>query len=354
MTRILFRADAGAGVGLGHCVRSLALAVAARDLGADCRLLVAGAEDSVGTHRLAAGSGFHIEFLEQVALGGREDFARTLAAALRQGSDVVVVDSYRACGRYLEKLRAAGFVVLAIDDLAEEPFPCQIVVNGGAQASKLRYRSSSGDTCFLLGPHYALLRPQFRGLPRRVVAPVAKNVLITLGSEDGRNVIPTLIATLGKLSEDLAMVAVLGPLIANRGEIELATHACGDRVRLVNAPVSMRELMLSADLAVAAGGQTTYELAATGTPTVAIEVAANQAASLRALAQAGVLGLAGRASEPNVVERVKAAVRELCHDASARQDMASCGQSLVDGWGALRVAQVLTGNRLSRPKAAVA
>jgi hypothetical protein len=54
------------------------------------------------------------------------------------------------------------------------------------------------------------------------------------------------------------------------------------------------------------------------------------------------------------MERVKATVRELCRDASARQDMASRGQSLVDGWGALRVAQVLTANRLSRPKAAVA
>lgn len=355
MTRILFRVDVGTGIGLGHWVRALALAAAARELGADCLLLAAGNRGGdARTHHLVAGSGFDSAFLEQVALGGREDFSRTLAAALRHGSDVVVVDSYHATGKYLEKIRAAGFVVVAIDDLGREPFACQVVVNGGTQASQLGYQSSSGDTCFLLGPRYALLRHEFRGIPRRVATPAVKSILITLGGEDICNVTPGLIRSLANLPENLAIVVVLGPLITNREEIELAAGAGRGRVRLVDTPDSMRELMLGVDIAITAGGHTTYELAAAGTPAVAIEVAANQAASLRALARAGVVYLAGCATQPHLIERVKTAVEELCRDTNARQDMASRGQSLVDGWGAIRVAQVVTANRASRPKAAVA
>jgi UDP-2,4-diacetamido-2,4,6-trideoxy-beta-L-altropyranose hydrolase len=355
VTRILFRVDVGAGIGVGHWVRSLALATAARDLGADCLLLGAvGSERTALTRSLIVKSGFDTRLLEQVALGGREDFDLTLAMALRHASDAVVVDSYHANGEYLGRLRDAGLLVVALDDLARDPFPCQIVVNGGAQASELEYKSSSGDTCFLLGPRFALLRPEFQILARRVVARAAKSILVAIGGEDVHHLMPKLIVSLRELPEDVAIVAALGPFLTNRIEIELAVRTCRGRVTLVEAPNSMGDLMLTADLAIAAGGQTSYELAATGTPAAVIEVAENQAASLRALARAGVVRLAGRANDQNLVERVKVAVQELCGDASARQTMASRGQSLVDGRGALRVAEVLTTSCPRFSRAAIA
>ncbi|HEV2495918.1 MAG TPA: UDP-2,4-diacetamido-2,4,6-trideoxy-beta-L-altropyranose hydrolase [Terriglobia bacterium] len=355
MTRILFRADLGAGIGLGHWVRSVSLAAAARDMGAYCQLLAVGTSKSdVSTHRVVARSGFDSEFLEQVALGGREDFERTLTMALRHASDVVVVDSYHANAQYLEGLRAAGFVVGAIDDLAEGPFACHIVVNGGAQASELSYRSSSGDTTFLLGPRYALLRPEFWSLPHRVVTPTVKSILVTLGGGDLHNLMPKLIVSLRDLPEDVRIGAVLGPLITDRNEIELAASTCRGHVSLVEAPDSLRDVMLGADLAIAAGGQTSYELAAAGTPAVVIEVAENQAASVKALARAGVVRLAGRAGDPNLVERVRVAVQELCRDGSARQAMAFRGQTLVDGRGAPRVAEAVTANCPSFSRVAIA
>ena len=50
-----------------------------------------------------------------------------------------------------------------------------------------------------------------------------------------------------------------------------------------SAPEDMRAIMATADLAVTAGGQTTYELAASGVPAVALCIAENQRPNLAAL-----------------------------------------------------------------------
>jgi UDP-2,4-diacetamido-2,4,6-trideoxy-beta-L-altropyranose hydrolase len=221
MSRVLFRVDVGSAIGLGHLARSLALAAAGRDAGMQCVFLAVGSVIGYRTAlKLVTDSGFEVKIFEQVALGGREDLERTLDQAARHSSDAVVVDSYHVDGQFFERLRAAGLFVIANDDLALHPFPCQLVVNGGAHACELPYRSSSGDTRFLLGPEYALLRPEFRDLPRRAVCAVARNILVTLGGADPRNLMPRLLGLLAELPGDFEVAAIIGPFFKSLGVIE--------------------------------------------------------------------------------------------------------------------------------------
>jgi spore coat polysaccharide biosynthesis predicted glycosyltransferase SpsG len=101
----------------------------------------------------------------------------------------------------------------------------------------------------------------------------------------------------------------------------------------------MHALMLKADLAVTGGGQTTYELAATGTPAVAICIAENQRVSLKGLAEAGTLEFVGDAVDDDLELKLKSALTGLGGDPKRRQTMSERGQRLVDGRGAERVAQ---------------
>ncbi len=99
--------------------------------------------------------------------------------------------------------------------------------------------------------------------------------------------------------------------------------------------------MLKADLAISAGGQTLYELAAAGTPTVAIQVADNQAPSVRALVAKGTVYMGGCVGEAQLLDRVSEVVKMLLADNDTRARMIAAGQQLLDGQGARRIAEVM-------------
>lgn len=335
---VLFRVDAGPDIGLGHLQRSLSLASALHQFGATCIFL---------TNRVPAvqnrvkAFGFEADGIEALEPGGAENLKSTLRKVIQHRCDAVVVDSYDVDADYLGQVRATGLFVVAIDDLARHPFPCQLVVNGGVHASQLPYCSSSGDTRFLLGPRYALLLPEFCDTPHRAVQKTATNVLVTLGGADPHNLMPMLLNLLDDLPGKFTVTAIVGPFFNNCSKVQAMAKDCRRSVLLVRSPDSIRDLMLKADLAISAGGQTLYELAAAGTPTVAIQVADNQAPSVRALVAKGTVCMGGCVGEAQLLDRVMEGVERLLGDSEARVRMIAAGQQLLDGQGANRIAEVM-------------
>lgn len=334
-TAILIRADGGAGVGMGHARRCLALAAALAEQGATVVFAVPGEEPLLEAVRRA---GFAVEAVprdEAVTLEG------TRALARRLGSGVLVVDSYRTAP---EAIAAGGVRCTAvIDDLADRPLPADVVVNGLAGADSLSYRVAK-HTRLLLGPRYALLRRQFRSLGARAIAPRVGRVLITTGGEDRAGLVPKLIeAVAGALPEAVTDV-VIGPWFTNQETIRATAARWPSRVNLHTDPSDLAELMTGADLAITGGGQTTYELAATGTPAVAIQLADNQERSLRHLSAAGTLTVAGNVADPGLPEAVADHVRHLASHPELREKQSRAGRRLVDGKGAERVAKILLGD----------
>jgi spore coat polysaccharide biosynthesis predicted glycosyltransferase SpsG len=99
----------------------------------------------------------------------------------------------------------------------------------------------------------------------------------------------------------------------------------------------MREAMMRADLAICSGGQTLFELAATGLPGIAIATADNQVQNMTGFASAGTIRNAGSADDPQLRSRFAEAFEELGR-AEARSDMSVLGPQIVDGQGADRTA----------------
>jgi spore coat polysaccharide biosynthesis predicted glycosyltransferase SpsG len=129
---------------------------------------------------------------------------------------------------------------------------------------------------------------------------------------------------------------VLGPFFTHRADIE-AAHP----TRLHQDPVHMCRLMHDVDLAVTGGGQTPYELAATQTPALGIQLGDDQRLNLQRLEEAGVLRSLGQADDPGLEARYKAAVGELVDRQDLRRSMSEAGRRLVDGQGASRVAETI-------------
>jgi len=337
---VVFRVDAGPGIGLGHLNRCLALAASLAHRGAACVFL---AQETRFAHDRIEAAGLPLEILDLAGTpaGGDADLAQTTDVAATNGAVAVVVDSYAASASFLGSLRRAGFRVIFIDDLARESVPAHLVVNGGAQAHRLPYQSATGDTQFLLGPAYAMLPQGFRDLPPRQMGSEVRRVLITVGGDDVSNVTAELIERLDRTAGDFDVQAVVGPFARAGDHVREACRRSRRPAAVVRGATDLRELMLHADVAISAAGQTLYELAAAGTPTLAFELADNQAESLRSLDEAGVVKSAGRLADSGFYDRLLVQFHALVLDVEARAGLSTAGQRLVDGRGAERVAAAI-------------
>ena len=331
-THCLIRTGGGKHVGFGHVRRCLSLAGALRELKVTSVFLVDGDAEVKG-HIAQAG-------FEVVSVRPDEDLAQVLAESRVRCARAIVVDSYALNTGYFHALAAAGALSVAIDDLADRHSPVTVIVNGTPGAERLAYRALP-DTLCLLGPRYMLLRPEFAEQPHRDFPERVCRVLITVGGSDSHDLTPRLIRWSAATVGGAALDVIIGPSFDNLDRIEAAARSHADRVTLHRDPSDMRALMLAADLAVCGGGQTTFEMAATGTPAVAIRVADNQMANLQGLAAGGVLVWVGNATDADLEDKLTHALATLADDPVHRRALSRCGRALADGQGSMRVARAL-------------
>lgn len=319
--RVVMRTHGGAGIGIGHVRRCLSLAQALSTRGADCVFVVN--EDGTVLDMVCS-QGFPARVVCEDLSGQAESEIAGLAP------DIVVADSYQLRTADMESMRRVARLVV-VDDLADRELPADIVINYTLGASRSSYRALP-ETKFFLGPDYALLHPEFTDVPSRTISPVVRRILVTLGGGDSLGLTGRMAETVRAAVPGSTVDIVVGPLDEGGG-MEAA-----DNMVLHRSPRSMMDLMLAAELAVSAGGQTTYELAATGTPSVVVSVADNQVPQSRAWDAAGVFRYAGDARDLDWRENVGSLVGELAKDGASRAAMSGRGRALVDGRGALRAA----------------
>jgi spore coat polysaccharide biosynthesis predicted glycosyltransferase SpsG/RimJ/RimL family protein N-acetyltransferase len=312
--RVLLRVAAGPTSGLGHLQRSLSLAFALVKLGAECRFLVDAAETEA--IRRVEKAGLACE-KSRSAGWDEADLRETAAVARDMGRTLVIVDSYAKGPRYVAGLEREGFFVASMED--QPPYATGSI-------------ALTGSSVVEGGAGHALLRPEFWPAPSRRREGKVRNVLLSSGGTDIRAFLPELVETLVRAPGDFTVTAVAGPFNAHRARLEAAV-ASSPRARLVSSPDEMLPLLLEADAAVSTAGQTLYELACVGCPTVALAVIANQQAQLEAFGRAG---LTLPASGPAEAARL---LLELVSDEPRRRALSKAGQAAVDGQGALRVAR---------------
>ena len=335
MATIAFRTTAGKQIGFGHLRRCLTLAGELRRAGGPASSICFWIDSDPTAVAVAAAAGF-----EARSLSGPEPDAT--AAWLEAGEvGTLVVDSYTVAPDWFSAWRRHVGSLVAIDDLADRQLDVDVVVNGTPQAAQLSYRTAPGAQ-LLLGPRYALLRPHFRDLPARRAAPRVARVLVTLGGADPQSSTMAVVEAVQRALPEAALDVVIGPLFGPMPDLD--RRAAGDppRLRIHRDLDDLSALMSAADLAVSGGGQTLYELAATGVPTVALCLADNQEPNIAALAGVSLLSAGPlRESVADRFRRVEEACRQLAADPALRELMSDAGRSLIDGQGAGRVAEAI-------------
>jgi RimJ/RimL family protein N-acetyltransferase len=168
-----------------------------------------------------------------------------------------------------------------------------------------------------------------------------------MGGGDSDNVTLKAIRALKKIDAiGIEAMIILGPANPNRQAIEEEIQSCPSSFRLLPVVENISALMAWADVAVAASGSTSWELAFMGLPSVVLILSENQIAVAEHLASEGLainLGWHRDVSARMITDKLKA----LMADEDARNIMCKTGQSLVDGEGIMRVIMSMTMDSLS-------
>lgn len=283
-----------------------------------------------------------------------EDASATLAALDQSQLDWLVVDHYGLDRCWEEAMRPASRRLMAIDDLARR-HTCDLVLDTTVQPdTRARYAASSApDTLLLLGPAYALLRPEFAtlraGLPPRR-GPV-RRLMVFLGGMDPPNATGRVLDAVGLLDPPQpALEVVIGASHPARAAIEAFCRARpGSRCHVQTS--DMASLLASCDLAVGAGGGATWERCCLGVPTLALSLAENQRRLLAGAARAGLVYW------PDDIEPAPGLLavhlKALLHNSALRESLSDAGMARVDGRGTHRVAAALFAAQIKvRPAAA--
>jgi UDP-2,4-diacetamido-2,4,6-trideoxy-beta-L-altropyranose hydrolase len=330
---LLIRADASTQIGTGHVMRCMALAERWQHSGGRAHLLTRAR--TKGLLQLVAERGIDVSQLP-ADLPLLDDSLATTRLARALGADWLVIDGYHFDSTYQDALAAAGLRALVIDDMAEQPhYRAAALLNQNIGAESHDYRLDP-QTLPLFGPRYVLLRRQFDPWQnsKRTIPAVAEHILVTLGGADPDNVTATVIAALKRAAiphlQARVIVGAANPHLASLRAI--AADSPSGRIELLSSVADMPEQMAWADMAVAAGGTTCWELLFMGLPTLLLTLAPNQAENVRDLQAVGAARSLG-----TVADQMAVALTDLAFDQPARQAMSGLGRAIVDGSGGLRV-----------------
>lgn len=342
MRSILIRCDGGADIGMGHAVRSLALADELRDAHG-CAIAFAMREPAGAGAAAVRAAGYAIDVIEA---DDRHDYPDVLAAlTASRKADVLIVDVRDALSRAaLDRLRQAGVHIVTIDDISERRLASDLAFYPPVpHVAAIDWTGFTGRR--YAGWEWVILRREFGAGGAGGESP-AIDVLVTMGGSDAAGMTAFTLQALELLPMPLSVLVVVGPAFTHALELIDAAARSRHSVRIARTPASMAALMRGSRMAVAAFGVSAYELAACGVPAVHLCLTSDHERSSSAFVEAGIAITAGVFGHV-LPEQIADSVTRLMGNAGRRGEMAERARRLVDGRGARRVADEIVSRLLS-------
>ena len=342
--KIVVRVDGGAEIGGGHIVRCLTLAQAARARGHDVVFVCV--KDTM-TSYLKRDAFEVVELLPQdfvpeaspahaawLRLPWGIDAARTAKVLEACNADWLIWDHYGLDARWVDAIKEHTAVkTLAIDDLDDRALGADLILD----QTRLSGRHTDAGGAAMIGPSFALLRPEFAQAREAALAhrkgPV-RRIIVTPGLLDAAGLAPLALDALEDWGGEVEVI--MGHASQSRAAVEQRV-AGRTGWRMTLDANDMPERMATADLCIGAAGMSTWERCCLGLPTVVIGVAANQMPVCQAIDAKGA-AICLSFDDARSAQRLKAAV-----DAAGErtEGMARAAAQLCDGKGTQRVLDCL-------------
>ncbi|SFP76410.1 UDP-2,4-diacetamido-2,4,6-trideoxy-beta-L-altropyranose hydrolase [Geopseudomonas sagittaria] len=367
--KIAFRADASLQIGTGHVMRCLTLADALKAKGAECwficrehpgNLIDFIRSKGYTTHALPLRVPAEANASAKVTAASAPEpaHAHWLGASPQQDvvecarilddlqPDWLIVDHYALDAHWEAALKPYYRKLMVIDDLADRPHQCDLLLDQTFGRDAEDYRSQVPVGCTLLcGSQYALLRPEFSAMRpyslQRRQDPSLKHLLITMGGVDKDNATGQVLQALrsSELPANCRITVVMGAAAPWLAEVRQLAEQMPWSTTVRVGVSDMARLMADSDLAIGAAGATSWERCCLGLPAVMVVLAENQRQVAQGLEQAGAVKVIQ--SPQLILECLPVLLAPLISSSVQRAAMSQTAALIADGSGVTTVIQHL-------------
>jgi UDP-2,4-diacetamido-2,4,6-trideoxy-beta-L-altropyranose hydrolase len=341
---IIFRVDASLQMGTGHVMRCLTLAQALKENGENIEFICRKHQGNLIDKIRSSDFNVHeLEVLEEAEVDNKLAHSHWLGATQQQDSDDcidvlkvkktdwLIVDHYALDEQWHNDLKPYYKKLMVIDDLADRQFNCNLLLNQNLGAQIEDYKDKVPNHCeLLLGCDYALLRAEFtelraQALEKRQNTKQIKNILISMGGSDNENCTYDI---LQQLSDNFNVTIALGKQSPHNQMLE--SYAKDKNITTIIDAENMAELMLNADLAIGAGGSTSWERCCLGLPTLLYVTADNQKEIAQNLEKTGAV---------KMVKNFAQDLQSIVNDFPSWKIMSKNASKVCDGLGSKKILQ---------------
>lgn len=311
MSVIVFRVDSSIKIGSGHVMRCLTLAkqlkskhevvFISRNLSGNLNEFVQ--QNSFKLFELPKGNSTHAfaGYEEWLTVTQHEDAQQTIDILKRYSEvDGIVVDSYAIDEKWENLIRPYVQRIMVIDDLANRKHNCDILLDQNYVCNmSVRYSNLVPRQCqLLLGPQFTLLREEFykarENLRQR--DGTVKNILVFFGGSDITNETMKSLQAIDMLNDpEINVNVIVGKNNPHKEQVQVYCYQRRN-INYFCQITNIAEMMNLADIAIGAGGTTTWERSFLKLPSIVLAVADNQVQLCEACGKAGYIRYLGTAS----------------------------------------------------------
>lgn len=243
-------------MGMGHIVRCTALAHMMFKA-FNIRFYIFNPEEDV--EKIVLQNGFSL-----VKIDNEREFIDSLT-----GNEMIIIDGYQFDTDYQLSIKEKGCILICIDDLHDQLFISDLVLNHSPGVSVDEYLLGEG-TRLLLGPKYALLRPAFiaQALKERELKEI-DHLVICFGGADPKNLTQGTFQIVSKYLAFRKITIITGAAYKYHRDLkDLSSH--NSRIQYYNALTEseMIECFLEANLAIVPASGILFEAIACKLPVI--------------------------------------------------------------------------------------
>jgi len=245
-------------------------------------------------------------------------------------TDIAIIDSYLADENTYTQLAKRFYKVVAIDDYNRMSYPVDVLINPNVFFEEINY---SNQTAICLGgKDYVILRQEFTQVKPQVIENgKLKNILITVGGSDFRNLLPKLISICEH--QEGTNITVIDP----ESKVTIQQRV---KVLPTQSAAQMVHEMKRADVVISACGQTLHELVALQKPTIGICLDIDQVPNQSFYTKHGFLSSTIQWNDKNIDNKIADQLNYFSLSANRKRVSKMC-KSFVRYNGAQNIASII-------------
>ena len=331
---LFIRVDSSPEIGIGHMMRCLTLAQELKN-NFD-KIIFLTQKDSGNFIGTIMKNEFEVIFIPTT--NNDPNIIKNLITAYSENKNFLLIDHYDIDSNFESSLKNIFERIFVIDDLANRKHDCDLLIDQNYYRDlNQRYEKLiQNGTIILLGPKYAIIRPEFRKINKKAIKKNSqiKKILVSFGGSDPTNECKKALDALCSIENSKFEIVVVAGIYNHKFEQLKKLYEKYSNIKIYRHVNDLSRLMLNSDLFIGAGGTTTWERFYMGLPSTVTIISDDQKESIEFLSDMGHiinLGLAKNVTSKTYAQTLQKPNSDLIYNMSLHN------QKLVDGNGSNRI-----------------